>query len=74
MSATPNITKVPELNRRILITLVMLAIFRLGVFIPTPGIDSEALAGFFKSASGTSTSRRCLPEARSSVSQFSRWA
>ena len=53
MSATPNITKVPELNRRILITLVMLAIFRLGVFIPTPGIDSEALAGFFKSASGT---------------------
>ena len=50
---TPNISKVPELNRRILITLVMLAIFRIGVFIPTPGIDSEALAGFFKSASGT---------------------
>ena len=50
---TPKISKVPELNRRILITLVMLAIFRIGVFIPTPGIDSEALAGFFKSASGT---------------------
>lgn len=49
----PNIGKVPELNRRILITLVMLAVFRIGVFIPTPGIDSEALAGFFKSASGT---------------------
>ncbi|MBI4948927.1 MAG: preprotein translocase subunit SecY [Deltaproteobacteria bacterium] len=50
---TPNISKVPELNRRILITLVMLAIFRVGVFIPTPGIDSIALAGFFKAASGT---------------------
>ncbi len=50
---TPNITKVPELNRRILITLVMLAIFRLGVFIPTPGIDADALSGFFKAASGT---------------------
>jgi len=50
---TPKISKIPELNRRILITLVMLAIFRFGVFIPTPGIDSEALAGFFKSASGT---------------------
>ncbi len=50
---TPNITKVPELNRRILITLVMLAVFRLGVFIPTPGIDAAALAGFFKAASGT---------------------
>nr|AKQ00977.1 preprotein translocase subunit SecY, preprotein translocase subunit SecY [uncultured delta proteobacterium Rifle_16ft_4_minimus_12842] len=41
---TPNISKIPELNRRIIITLVMLAIFRFGVFIPTPGIDSEALA------------------------------
>lgn len=50
---TPNLSKVPELNRRILVTLVLLAVFRIGVFIPTPGIDSEALAGFFKSASGT---------------------
>lgn len=50
---TPNISKIPELNRRILITLVLLAVFRIGVFIPTPGIDSEALAGFFKGASGT---------------------
>lgn len=50
---TPNISKVPELNRRILITLAMLAVFRIGVFIPTPGVDSEALAGFFRSASGT---------------------
>ena len=50
---TPNISKVPELNRGIRITLVMLAIFRVGVFIPTPGNDSVALAGFFKAASGT---------------------
>ena len=50
---TPNISKVPELNRRILITLLMLAIFRLGVFIPTPGIDADALSGFFEAASGT---------------------
>lgn len=50
---TPNISKIPELNRRILITLAMLAVFRIGVFIPTPGVDSEALAGFFRSASGT---------------------
>jgi len=28
-------------------------VFRLGVFIPTPGIDAAALAGFFKSSSGT---------------------
>ncbi len=50
---TPNISKIPELNRRIIITLAMLAVFRIGVFIPTPGIDAEALSGFFKAASGT---------------------
>lgn len=31
----------------------MLAVFRIGVFIPTPGIDSLALSSFFKAASGT---------------------
>jgi preprotein translocase subunit SecY len=50
---TPNIGKIPELNRRIITTLILLAVFRVGVFIPTPGIDAEALSGFFKSASGT---------------------
>jgi preprotein translocase subunit SecY len=50
---TPNISKVPELNRRIIITLLLLAVFRIGVFIPTPGIDADALSGFFEAASGT---------------------
>ncbi len=48
-----DIGKVPELNRRILITLIALAVFRIGVFIPTPGVDADALAGFFKASSGT---------------------
>jgi len=47
------INKIPELRRKIIITLLLLAVFRLGVFIPTPGIDAAALAGFFKSSSGT---------------------
>jgi preprotein translocase subunit SecY len=50
---TSNVGKVPELRRRIIITLAMLAIFRIGVFIPTPGVDAEALSGFFSAASGT---------------------
>ncbi len=50
---TPNIGKVPELNKRIITTFILLAVFRVGVFIPTPGIDSAALAGFFSAASGT---------------------
>lgn len=52
-AATPGLGKVPELNRRILLTLFMLAVFRVGVFIPTPGVDAEALSGFFEAASGT---------------------
>ncbi|MBI5885656.1 MAG: preprotein translocase subunit SecY [Deltaproteobacteria bacterium] len=52
-SLTSTIGKIPELNRRIIITLIALAVFRIGVFIPTPGIDAEALSAFFKGASGT---------------------
>ncbi|MFQ5900387.1 MAG: preprotein translocase subunit SecY [Thermodesulfobacteriota bacterium] len=48
-----NITKVPELNKRILFTVLMLAVYRLGVFIPTPGINNAALTSFFEQASGT---------------------
>jgi len=42
-----NITKIPELKNRILFTLAMLAVYRLGCYIPTPGIDRAALAEFF---------------------------
>jgi preprotein translocase subunit SecY len=48
-----NIPKVPELNKRLLFTLFILIVYRIGVHIPTPGIDSEALSEFFKMASGT---------------------
>ena len=47
------ITGIPELNKRILFTLLLLGVYRVGVFIPTPGIDAEALAGFFSGARGT---------------------
>src|SRR3989441_3200205 len=42
-----NATRIPELRRRLLFTLAMLAVYRLGVHIPTPGIDRLALAAFF---------------------------
>ncbi len=48
-----NIFKIPELKNRILMTFGLLAVYRLGIHIPTPGIDSEALSSFFESASGT---------------------
>ena len=48
-----NIFKIPELKKRIIFTLAMLAIYRVGAFIPTPGIDTIALSQFFESAKGT---------------------
>jgi len=48
-----NIFKIPELKRRIFFTFGLLAIYRVGAHIPTPGIDGVALAEFFKQAQGT---------------------
>jgi preprotein translocase subunit SecY len=48
-----NIPKIPELKKRILFTLFMLAVYRLGCHIPTPGIDGAALAAFFSERQGT---------------------
>lgn len=45
--------RIPELRRRILFTLAMLAVYRVGVAIPTPGIDREGLAAFFAQVEGT---------------------
>ena len=48
-----NVFRIPELKKRILYTLVILAVYRVGVFIPTPGIDGQALTRFFESMQGT---------------------
>lgn len=45
--------KISELRRRLIFTFIMLAVYRVGVAIPTPGIDGEALAAFFQQASST---------------------
>lgn len=41
-----------ELKRRILFTLAMLAVYRIGVHVPTPGVDGAAVMSFFQSQSG----------------------
>jgi preprotein translocase subunit SecY len=48
-----NIFKIPELKRRVIITLALLAAYRLGAHVPTPGIDAAALAEFFNQVQGT---------------------
>ncbi len=48
-----NISKVPELQKRILFTLFMLFVYRIGIHIPTPGIDSAIMAEWFEQQRGT---------------------
>ena len=48
-----NIFKIPELKRRLIFTALLLAVYRIGVHVPTPGIDGTALKSFFDSMQGT---------------------
>ncbi len=48
-----NTASVPELRRRLIFTFLMLAVYRVGVQIPTPGINGEALSAFFAKNAGT---------------------
>ncbi len=52
IEAIANILRIPDLRNRILFTLAMLGIFRLGIFIPAPGVDRVALGDFFNSNQG----------------------
>ena len=44
-----NAWKIPELRAKLLFTAAMIAIYRFGCYVPTPGIDIQALEEFFKS-------------------------
>ncbi len=48
-----SVSKIPELQRRILFTILLLAVYRIGVYIPTPGIDNVALLAYFEHAKGS---------------------
>ncbi len=49
-----NIFQVPELKRRILFTLALFVVYRLGEHLPTPGVNARALAGAFSASGGAS--------------------
>src|SRR5436853_4432154 len=48
-----NIFRIPDLRKRILFTLGLLAVYRLGGHIPTPGINANRLQEFFQQNSGS---------------------
>lgn len=47
-----NAWKIPDLRKRMLFTLLMLVIFRVGANIPVPGIDKQVIAEMFKGEAG----------------------
>ncbi len=52
LASLANWHKVPELRRRIIFTLLMLAVYRAGVFITVPGVDRNAMRQFVSSQGG----------------------
>ncbi|MDH5492297.1 MAG: preprotein translocase subunit SecY, partial [Myxococcales bacterium] len=53
MSVIANIAKIPELRRRILFTLGMIAVYRVGIFVTTPGVDRSVMRQIMASSSGS---------------------
>ncbi len=54
LSALVNAWSIPELRKKLLFTLGMLAIYEVGIFIPTPGIDGAQLGRIFDQLAATS--------------------
>lgn len=52
VSSVQNIFKIPELKNRVIFTLALLTVYRIGCHIPTPGIDGEALSRFLLERGG----------------------
>src|SRR5437016_7856505 len=48
-----NIFRIPDLRKRILFTLALLAVYRLGGHIPTAGVNADKLAQFFEQSRGS---------------------
>ena len=51
MADNNDLGKNQDLTRRIFFTLAMLAVYRIGVHVPTPGVDSNAVMAFFQAQS-----------------------
>src|SRR5436190_7180528 len=47
-----NAWRVPEIRRRLLFTAMILALYRLGSWIPAPGVDSDQIDQYFSRAGG----------------------
>ena len=51
--AFANMFRIPDLRKRILFTLAILAVYRVGAFLPTPGINTDVLTQLFQQNQGS---------------------
>jgi preprotein translocase subunit SecY len=54
-SAFVNIFRIPELRKKVLFTFMMLAVYRIGKYVPLPGIDQVRLTSHFQRGGGSAT-------------------
>jgi preprotein translocase subunit SecY len=52
LSWLANAWRVPELRKRVLFTAMILALYRLGSWVPAPGVNSDSIQGYFNSQGG----------------------
>src|SRR5437660_12903502 len=53
LQAVSNLFRIEDLRKRVMFTLAMLAVYRIGAHIPTPGINSDVLQAYFQQAQGS---------------------
>ncbi|BBD07137.1 preprotein translocase subunit SecY [Desulfovibrio ferrophilus] len=53
LAGVENLAKLPELKKKLFWTFLLLAVYRIGIHVPTPGVDTAALQDFFDSMSNT---------------------
>ncbi|EFL51603.1 preprotein translocase, SecY subunit [Solidesulfovibrio fructosivorans JJ]] len=53
LTGVENLARLPELKKKLLWTFFLVAVYRIGVHVPVPGVDTTALADFFESAKNT---------------------
>lgn len=53
LTGVENLARLPELKRKLLWTFLLLAVYRIGIHVPIPGVDTGALADFFESMQNT---------------------
>lgn len=52
LSAFVNVFRIPDLRKKVLFTLFMLSVYRIGYYVPLPGIDQTALTNYWQQAAG----------------------